>query len=74
MHSRDENTLFHDGVIPLQILLTPGPYKCNLWKIAWLLSFIASQLQRITEPYFILQWWNLHFLQPSFQEGHQKFL
>ena len=37
---------FRDGMIALQILLIPGPQACNLQKIAWLLSFIASQLQR----------------------------
>jgi len=51
-HRWGESTLFHDGMIALQILLTPGPQVCNLWKIAWLPSFIAFRLQRNVELYF----------------------
>ena len=44
-HSWHENTIiFQDGVIESQILITPGLCMCNLHKIAWLLSFTASQL------------------------------
>ena len=32
MHSWDENTVFHDGVIALQILLTPRPQAEDLNK------------------------------------------
>ena len=35
--------------------LSPGPYACDLRKIAWLLSFIASQLQRIIFHFVMME-------------------